>query len=183
MTPCHFISHYTTLFCAIPCMISMYNPPNICLNIICFLIIILFVALFFISYSPFFVSTATLNSFLSFLLSILYLLLSLFTPSAVSYFFHCIIQALTEGFGPLIFGLLMGLFERTPVPGAPYLLACVLSLWAFLHCFELPPEPEQVTPLHTSSSPIHSCPSLSFLCSFTFLFFSPLHPPSLKSHP
>ena len=41
--------------------------------------------------------------------------------------------------------MLMGLFERTPVPGAPYLLACVLSLWAFLHCFELPLEPEQVS--------------------------------------
>ena len=54
------------------------------------------------------------------------------------------LQALTEGFGPLIFGTLMGLFERTPVPGAPYLLACLLSLWAFLHCFELPAEPEQV---------------------------------------
>ena len=38
----------------------------------------------------------------------------------------------------------MGLFERSPIPGAPYLLAGVLSMWALLHCFELPPEPEQV---------------------------------------
>jgi DHA1 family tetracycline resistance protein-like MFS transporter len=52
------------------------------------------------------------------------------------------IKALTEGFGPLVFGMLMALFENTPVPGAPYLLACILSMWAFLHCFELPPEPE-----------------------------------------
>ena len=51
------------------------------------------------------------------------------------------IKALTEGFGPLIFGFLMGLFEKSPLPGAPYLIACMLSLWAFLHCYELPLEP------------------------------------------
>lgn len=32
----------------------------------------------------------------------------------------------------------MGLFDHAPQPGAPYLLASLLSLWAFLHCFELP---------------------------------------------
>mmetsp|Transcript_7387 Transcript_7387/g.16192 ORF Transcript_7387/g.16192 Transcript_7387/m.16192 type:complete len:483 (+) Transcript_7387:115-1563(+) len=48
------------------------------------------------------------------------------------------IKALTEGFGPLLFGALMGLFEHSPQPGAPFLLASVLSLWAFLHCAELP---------------------------------------------
>eukprot|EP01038_Epipyxis_sp_PR26KG_P012932 gene12932-17339_t len=48
------------------------------------------------------------------------------------------IKALTEGFGPLLFGFLMSLFENTPQPGAPYLLAALLSFWAFLHCFELP---------------------------------------------
>lgn len=52
------------------------------------------------------------------------------------------IKALTEGFGPLVFGLLMGLFEDTPLPGAPYLVASVLAVWALLHCYELPPEPE-----------------------------------------
>ena len=62
----------------------------------------------------------------------------------------------------------MGLFERTPVPGAPYLLACVLSLWAFLHCYELPPEPEQVNAPSSSLSPF-------FLPSFTCPF--PLLPP------
>jgi hypothetical protein len=31
----------------------------------------------------------------------------------------------------------MALFERTPQPGTPYLMAGVLSLWAFLHCYEL----------------------------------------------
>lgn len=50
------------------------------------------------------------------------------------------IKALTEGFGPLLFGVLMGLFELSPQPGAPFMLAGILSLWAFLHCFELPSE-------------------------------------------
>lgn len=52
------------------------------------------------------------------------------------------IRALTEGFGPLFFGFLMSLFEHSPQPGAPYLLSAFLSLWAYLHCFELPPEPD-----------------------------------------
>lgn len=52
------------------------------------------------------------------------------------------IKALTEGFGPLIFGFLMGLFEDTAVPGAPYLCASVITLWALLHSYELPPEPD-----------------------------------------
>ena len=34
----------------------------------------------------------------------------------------------------------MGLFEHSPQPGAPFLLASIMSLWAFLHCFELPAE-------------------------------------------
>lgn len=55
------------------------------------------------------------------------------------------IKALTEGFGPLLFGLLMGLFEHSPQPGAPFMLAGMLSLWAFLHCFELPSEPDMYT--------------------------------------
>jgi DHA1 family tetracycline resistance protein-like MFS transporter len=51
------------------------------------------------------------------------------------------IKALTEGFGPLIFGIFMAFYENTPIPGAPYLLAALISFWSFLHCFELPPEP------------------------------------------
>lgn len=54
------------------------------------------------------------------------------------------IKALTEGFGPLSFGILMGLFEDTPIPGAPYLVASVLSILAYLHSFELPPEPQLI---------------------------------------
>lgn len=38
----------------------------------------------------------------------------------------------------------MGLFEDSPLPGAPYLVAGVLSIWALLHCYELPPQPELV---------------------------------------
>ena len=52
------------------------------------------------------------------------------------------IKALTEGFGPLIFGFLMAIFEDTPLPGAPYLCASFITLWALLHSYELPPEPD-----------------------------------------
>jgi len=41
----------------------------------------------------------------------------------------------------------MALFEDSPQPGAPYLVASFLSLWAFLHCFELPAEPDAVLSL------------------------------------
>jgi MFS transporter, DHA1 family, tetracycline resistance protein len=54
------------------------------------------------------------------------------------------IKALTEGFGPLLFGLFMSLYEKHPLPGAPYLVAAMLSLWALLHLYELPDEPEVV---------------------------------------
>jgi hypothetical protein len=40
--------------------------------------------------------------------------------------------------------MLMALFEHSPLPGAPYLLACVLAFWAFLHSCDLPLDPEQV---------------------------------------
>lgn len=60
------------------------------------------------------------------------------------------IKALTEGFGPLFFGFLMGIFESTPNPGAPYLLACVLSVWSLLHSFELPKQPELLSALANS---------------------------------
>eukprot|EP00605_Chrysophyceae_sp_TOSAG23-4_P002765 GSChrysophyteH1.ASY1.ANO1.3049.1 assembled CDS len=52
------------------------------------------------------------------------------------------IKALTEGFGPLLFGLFMSLYERHPLPGAPYIVASMLAMWALLHLFELPEEPE-----------------------------------------
>eukprot|EP01041_Mallomonas_annulata_P007186 gene7186-14650_t len=48
------------------------------------------------------------------------------------------IKALTEGFGPLAFGALMHMYENTPTPGAPYLLAAVVAAWAMLHSYELP---------------------------------------------
>jgi MFS family permease len=108
------------------------------------------------------------------------------------------IRALTEGFGPLVFGFLMvsaptvrfiydresvnhegevfhvnlyliprqlfqALFENTPIPGAPYLLACFLSFWAFLHCFELPPEPELVIGKLASSDSEDDAESTSLL--------------------
>lgn len=54
--------------------------------------------------------------------------------------FVCLVQ--TEGFGPLLFGFLMSLFENTPQPGAPYLITAVIAAWAFLHSFELQEDPE-----------------------------------------
>lgn len=48
------------------------------------------------------------------------------------------IKALTEGVGPLAFGGLMYAYENAAIPGAPYLLATILVLWAWLHTFELP---------------------------------------------
>lgn len=47
------------------------------------------------------------------------------------------IKALTEGFGPLFFGILLSMFENTNFPGAPYILAGLITLWAFLHSFDL----------------------------------------------
>ena len=52
------------------------------------------------------------------------------------------IKALTEGFGPLLFGFIMSLYTKHPFPGAPYLLASVLTMWAFLHCYDMPVQPE-----------------------------------------
>ena len=51
------------------------------------------------------------------------------------------IRALTEGFGPLVFGSLMAIFEDFPLPGAPYLIASIISIWALLHTYELPDQP------------------------------------------
>jgi hypothetical protein len=39
----------------------------------------------------------------------------------------------------------MALFEKSTIPGAPYLVASFLSFFALLHCWELPPEPEVVS--------------------------------------
>ncbi len=38
----------------------------------------------------------------------------------------------------------MALFEYTTFPGAPYLVAGVLALWALLHTYEFPTDPEVV---------------------------------------
>lgn len=50
------------------------------------------------------------------------------------------IKAITEGFGPLVFGILMSYYEDfvDPMQGAPYIVAGMLVLWAFLHTYELP---------------------------------------------
>lgn len=52
------------------------------------------------------------------------------------------IRALTEGFGPLVFGFLMYMFQNTRAPGLPYLLAGASSLAALYHASKLPTEAE-----------------------------------------
>lgn len=73
------------------------------------------------------------------------------------------LKSLTEGVGPLFFGILMARYEVFLPPanrhqpdvgvapwmlhglnlaGAPYLVAAFLALWALLHCYELPAEPD-----------------------------------------
>jgi hypothetical protein len=47
------------------------------------------------------------------------------------------IRAFTEGFGPLLFGMIMGYFEDSPLPGAPYLLPAILVTWALIHSFKV----------------------------------------------
>jgi DHA1 family tetracycline resistance protein-like MFS transporter len=51
------------------------------------------------------------------------------------------IKALTEGFGPLLFGGLMTISEGSPLPGWPYLLVSVLVVAAY-KCADGLPDPE-----------------------------------------
>jgi DHA1 family tetracycline resistance protein-like MFS transporter len=48
------------------------------------------------------------------------------------------IKALTEGFGPLVFGSLMTISEKSALPGWPYIVAAVLVLLAYKEADELP---------------------------------------------
>jgi MFS transporter, DHA1 family, tetracycline resistance protein len=48
------------------------------------------------------------------------------------------IKALTEGLGPLVFGSLMTISERSPLPGWPYFLAAVLVVAAYQETSKLP---------------------------------------------
>lgn len=52
------------------------------------------------------------------------------------------IRALTEGFGPLVFGFLMSMCQDTWAPGAPYLLASACSVAALYYSTKLPSEAE-----------------------------------------
>lgn len=77
------------------------------------------------------------------------------------------IKALTEGFGPLLFGIFMALYNRTPMPGAPYIVAGMLSFWAFLHCYELPDQPdEMIAKFHGKNKAYdHPARALLSMCS------------------
>jgi len=58
------------------------------------------------------------------------------------------VRALTEGFGPLCFGVLMHFFEEGPFPGIPYLVAAGLILLALAVSFRIPDEEEYSIYLH-----------------------------------
>lgn len=53
------------------------------------------------------------------------------------------IKALTEGIGPLVFGSLMTISERSVLPGWPYLLATVLVMFAYQASSKLPDEDDE----------------------------------------
>jgi len=54
------------------------------------------------------------------------------------------IKALTEGIGPITFGVLMGFFEDTPMPGFPYVIAALLSIYAYFIAGNLVSEEDYV---------------------------------------
>lgn len=68
------------------------------------------------------------------------------------------VKALTEGIGPLVFGSLMTLSEKSTLPGWPYLLASVLVVAAYKVAGELP-DPEEDDYIHETdrrrSRPYH----------------------------
>lgn len=50
------------------------------------------------------------------------------------------VKALTEGLGPLVFGTLMTISEKSMLPGWPYLIASILALIAYKRSANLPDE-------------------------------------------
>lgn len=60
------------------------------------------------------------------------------------------IKALTEGVGPLFFGTLMTLSEKSMLPGWPYLIAALFSLAAFRETDQLPKEDEYLSEKYSS---------------------------------
>jgi hypothetical protein len=63
------------------------------------------------------------------------------------------VRALTEGFGPLCFGVLMNFFEAGPFPGIPYLAAGALTGIAIAVSFRIPDEEEYQDYLDSKQEP------------------------------
>ena len=61
------------------------------------------------------------------------------------------IKAVTEGFGPLMFGSIMKIFESTDFPGIPYLITSGLVIWAFMHSLEMPSDPDSVVAKYSTN--------------------------------
>ena len=53
------------------------------------------------------------------------------------------VKALTEGLGPLVFGALMTISEKSILPGWPYLIASILALLAYKRSANLPDEEDE----------------------------------------
>mmetsp|Transcript_39089 Transcript_39089/g.51547 ORF Transcript_39089/g.51547 Transcript_39089/m.51547 type:complete len:453 (+) Transcript_39089:36-1394(+) len=66
------------------------------------------------------------------------------------------VKALTEGFGPLVFGYMLSMFETTFLPGTPYLVAAVFALSALIVSFSFPEEGgmDGLTDLEDISDPL-----------------------------
>lgn len=60
----------------------------------------------------------------------------------------------------------MSLFEDSPYPGAPYIIATFIVLWAYLHSYELPLDPELVYAKYGSHHPRHPHDDRAGLLSF-----------------
>ena len=59
----------------------------------------------------------------------------------------------------------MSVFESFPLPGAPYLLAAVISCWSFLHSFELPDQPAEIAFVVAKSKAPRDLPeTVALLC-------------------
>ena len=57
-------------------------------------------------------------------------------------------------------------FENFPFPGAPYLIAAMISMWAFLHSYEISEEPTTLAfIIAKSKTPSDVSETVALLCS------------------
>lgn len=57
------------------------------------------------------------------------------------------------------------MFENFPFPGAPYLIAAFISMWAFLHTYELSDQPSDTLAfIYKCENPRDAPETVSLLC-------------------